>query len=241
MINKFLKQVILILVRLFEKLSMIQIKQNQKMKFLILVFLLKRQITMLKSLKQREKIPSISGLATNAALTTVENKIPNINNLVKKTDYDAKITEIEKKLTDHNCDIYITTAGFNNLTASVFNARLAQANLVTKTDFDSKLLSLNKKFTSNENELKRLKTFDSSYFRGKSHFEEDGTQNYLVFQPINRYFKEIANVKYISSRKSKGLSDESIKPRATSDNSLTPLNDYLGAKIKLKFNGRILT
>ena len=29
-------------------------------------------------------IPSISRLATNAALTTVENKIPNINSLVKK-------------------------------------------------------------------------------------------------------------------------------------------------------------
>ena len=25
-----------------------------------------------------------------------------------------------------------------------------------------------------ENELKKLKAFDSSYFRGKSHFEEDG-------------------------------------------------------------------
>ena len=32
-----------------------------------------------------------------------------------------------------------------------------------------------------ENELKKLKTFDSSYFIGKSHFEEDGTQNYLAF------------------------------------------------------------
>ena len=30
------------------------------------------------------------------------------------------------------------------------------------------------------NELKKLKTFDSSYFIGKSHFEEDSTQNYLV-------------------------------------------------------------
>ena len=30
------------------------------------------------------KIPSISGLATNAALTAVENKIPNISSLVKK-------------------------------------------------------------------------------------------------------------------------------------------------------------
>ena len=65
--------------------------------------------------------------------------------------------------------------------------RLAQANLITKTDFDVKLLNLNRKITPNkskpllfENELNKLKTFDSGYFIGKSHFVEDGTQN-LVF------------------------------------------------------------
>ena len=88
--------------------------------------------------------------------------------------------------------------------------------------------------------MKKLKTSYSSYFISKSHFEEDGTQNYLVFQPINRYFKVIANTLYISSWKSKGLSDETINPPATSDNSLTPLIDYLGNKIRLKFNGSIL-
>ena len=69
----------------------------------------------------------------------------------------------------------------------MFNARSAQANLIT-TDFDAKLSSLNRKITSNktkhlfvENELKKLKTFDSSCFIGKSHFEEGRTQNYLVF------------------------------------------------------------
>ena len=136
---------------------------------------------------------------------------------------------------------------FNTLAADVFNARLAQANLITKTDFDAKLSSLNRKITSNkskhllvENELKKLKTFDSSYFRGKSHFEEDGTQNYLVFQPINRYFKVIANKLYISSWKSKGLSNETIKPPATSDNSLTPLIDYRINKIRVKFTGSCL-
>ena len=37
---------------------------------------------------------------------------------------------------------------------------------------------------------KNLKTLDLSYFIiGKSHFEEDGAQNYLVFQPIRRYFE----------------------------------------------------
>ena len=43
-----------------------------------------------------------------------------------------------------------------------------------------------------ENELKKLETFDSSYFRGKSYFEEDATQNYLVLQPIIRYFKTVS-------------------------------------------------
>ena len=77
--------------------------------------------------------------------------------------------------------------------------------------------SLNRKLTENktkhllvENELKKLKTFDSSYFIGKSNFEEDGTQNYLVFQPLNKYFKVISNTGYISPWKSKGLSAESI-------------------------------
>ena len=116
--------------------------------------------------------------------------------------------------------------------------------MIAKKYFDSKLSSLNRKITANksknllvENELKKLKTFDSSYFIGKSHFEEDGTQNYLVFQPINKYFKVITNTDYVSSWKSKGLSAESIKPPNTSDNSLTPALNYYGTKTKVKFNG----
>ena len=46
-------------------------------------------------------------------------------------------------------------------------------------------------------------------------------KNYLVFQPINKYFKVITNIDYVSSWKFKGLSAESIKPPRTSDNSLT--------------------
>ena len=115
--------------------------------------------------------------------------------------------------------------------------RIVQANLVTKTDFDAKLSNLNRKITQNkskhlllENELNKLKTFDSSYFVGKSHFGENGTHNYLVFQPIYRYFKMITNADYISSWKSKGLSAASIKPPATSDNSLAPALNYYGTK-----------
>ena len=72
--------------------------------------------------------------------------------------------------------------------------------------------------------MNKLKIFDSSYFIGKSHFEEDGVQNYLVFQPIIRYFKvnAITNTDYASLWKSKGLSAENIKPLTTSDCSLNP-------------------
>ena len=79
-----------------------------------------------------------------------------------------EITELEKKLTDHYHE--------------------------TKTDFDAKLSSLNRKITANkskhllvENEVKKLKTFESSYFRGKNCFDEDGIQNYLVFQLMYKY------------------------------------------------------
>ena len=82
-----------------------------------------------------------------------------------------------------------------------------------KTNFDNTVSSLDSKIAENktknksiENEFKKLKAFGLGYFIGKSRFEEDGVQNYLVFQLIRRYLKIIANSKYISSWISKGLS-----------------------------------
>ena len=69
---------------------------------------------------------------------------------------------------------------------------------------------------------------------------EDGFQAYLIFQPIHRYFQIIANTRYISEWKSKGLSDESFKPLPTSDNSLTPLIDYYSYYKRGKSNGSAL-
>ena len=113
--------------------------------------------------------------------------------------------KIENKLNNHNCDKYIDTQEFNKL-AAVFNARIAQANLITKRDFDDKLWNLHRKITTNkakhllaENELKKLKTFDLGYFIGKSHFEEDRTQNDLVFHPMTKYFILNGNTLYILS------------------------------------------
>ena len=39
-------------------------------------------------------MPSITSLATTIALVAVENKIPKVSHLVKKTDYNTKISDI---------------------------------------------------------------------------------------------------------------------------------------------------
>ena len=105
-------------------------------------------------------------------------------------------------------------------------------------------MSLNRKITQNKtkhllvvNEFKKLKTFDSSYFIGKSPFEEDGANKYLVFQPIKTYSKLNTNTLYISLWQSKGLSTETIDLPTT---SLSPLIDYVGNKIRVKFIGSCL-
>ena len=69
---------------------------------------------------------------------------------LKKTDYNAKISEIENKKNDHDHAKYITIQVFDKLTADTFTAKLKQtnlaskndvANLVKEIDFNNKLLS----------------------------------------------------------------------------------------------------
>ena len=89
--------------------------------------------------------------------------------------------------------------------------------------------------------MEKLETFDSIYLRGKNNFEVDGTQNWLGFQPIRRYFKTVsANNSNILSWKSKGLSDESVKPLSTSKKILYHSVYYAGNKAKVTVNGDCL-
>ena len=76
-----------------------------------------------------------------------------------------------------------------------------------------------------------------SYFIGKNFFEEDGTQSYLVFQPLKKYFQLITNTLSILLWQSKGLSTETIYPLTT---SFSPLINYVGNKKIVKFGGSFL-
>ena len=149
-------------------------------------------------------------LAKTSALTAVENKIRNVSSLVKKKEYNTKISEIENKVNDHNHDKYITTPEFNILAADAFNARLAtQTDLIRKPEFDFKLRGISDRVTRNktkhllvENDLKKLKRLGLSYFWGKHYFESnDGSQT------VKKHFN-LSNVDQISKWKSKGLSNQ---------------------------------
>ena len=123
-----------------------------------------------------------------------------------------------------------------------FNTKIAQANLITKTDFDVKLSALNRKITSNKTKYLLIGK-ELSYLHGKSYFDEDGTQNCYIFQPISKYLKVayVNNVNYVLSWKSRGLNDIKIESIKTNNYLLNPrmdINDT--SKIRIKFNGSFL-
>ena len=163
--------------------------------------------------------------------TKLGSKIPDTSNLVKKADYNSKITEIEDIIPD------ISNLATKTALTTVENKILDISNVVKKSDYNTKISDI-------ENNVKKLQAYDLSYSRGKQYFdEEDGKQNYLVFLPKTKYFKLnlVVNVTdRVLSWQSKGISYESIKAPATSNNSLNPRLSYYGTKTRVQFIGNCL-
>ena len=101
-----------------------------------------------------------------------------------------------------------------------------------------KFISNKAKALAIENKLKKLKAFHSNYYNGKNYFDEDGIQNYLVFQSILKYFT--LNSSWITKWELKGLSNESLEVVSTSSNTLTRSVNYYRKKTRLKFTGSVL-
>ena len=176
------------------------------------------------------KIHDVSSLVTKSALTVVENKIPDVSSLVKKTDFNTKITEIGSKIpdvsslvkkTDYATEIanikndYVTNAALdakhNDLVQkTTFNSELKKVD-DKASENSSKMLSYEDKLKQREDTINDLERI-ASFFRGKNYFDDDSTQNYLVFQATYKYFEEVDTSKtiiifYANSWKSKGLSN----------------------------------
>ena len=183
------------------------------------------------------KIPNITGLSTNSALTAVENKTPAVSILVTKTEYATEITKIKND--------YVTT--------TALDAR--HKDLVQKTYFDAQLKKVNDKVSSNstnvlsyEHKLKQRENTrndlerDASSFIGKDLFE----RNYLVFQPIYKYFKKVVdstnnNIIYVHRWQSDGLLDAKVTaPETSTSNDKAPVLECESDKIRLQFRGVLL-
>ena len=65
----------------------------------------------------------------NTEIKKVDDKIPDLCGLVKKTQYDSKISEIEGK--------YLTTSDYNNFTSDILDANLKQKKLVKKSNISN--------------------------------------------------------------------------------------------------------
>ena len=123
----------------------------------------------------------------------VENKIPDASDLVKKTDYNAKTSDTEAK--------YFTACNHTKFTCDILETKIKEKGFVDKFRISDivKNSELNRKLAilATKAELKaekgktvKLHAIDSSYFCGKSHFEDDGMQNYLVLWSVYRYFQK---------------------------------------------------
>ena len=86
------------------------------------------------------------GLATKNELAAVENKIPDINSLVNKTDLNAKITEIENKIPN------ITGLATNSALTAVENKIPDVSSFVKKTDYDTKISEIENKVSDHNHD-----------------------------------------------------------------------------------------
>ena len=78
-------------------------------------------------------------LATKIALTTVENKIPNISRLATK----AELTSIENKIPD------VSKFAWKTALTNLSNTMPDISTLIKKSDYDTKIAKIESKYVSN--------------------------------------------------------------------------------------------
>ena len=123
-----------------------------------IVGIVKKQIKRLLE----DKIPSITCLANTAALNAFENKIPNVSDLVKKKEYDAKISDIEKKC--------FTTCDYSTFMSRILDAKIKEKDLVNT--FNKKIATVVAK-AELEEEQDKIEKYDSGPFIGHTYLSND--------------------------------------------------------------------
>ena len=155
--------------------------------------LVKKTDCNIKIAEIEDKTPDVTNLATKTALTTAESKIPDVTNLARK----IALTTVENKIPD------VTNLPTKTALTTVENKIPDVSSLVKKTDYntrvaeiDTKVSSLDGKIAENktknksiENESKRTKNFGFVLFVNTFFDGGDGSQAYLIFQPLHSLLK----------------------------------------------------
>ena len=166
------------------------------------------------------KTPDVSSLVKktgyNTKVTEVENKRNNHNhdkcidtsefnklaadvfnarlaqaNLITKTDFDTKLSSLNRKITQNKTKHLFAENELTTLENKIPNV----SSLVKKTDYNTKVAEIDGKITENKNLLDKVKSFLLLYVLGDIMFNSgDGSQAYLIFQPVHKYIKIIANI-----------------------------------------------
>ena len=102
------------------------------------------------------------------------------NKILKKKieDVDKKITNNSKVIKTKEIKRFITT-NFNTRIIETPQKRTTKKQLENALDLGDK----------NREKIKKLQTFDLTYFNGECYFNDDGSQNYLIYQPVIKYFQ----------------------------------------------------
>ena len=112
--------------------------------------------------KVKNEIPSINNFAVTAALTSIENGIPNVNDQNKKADYNAKLSETKKnillllnnKFTNNILDAKITEKKLANESGSDDNMKTA----ATKGEVNT--LVIKAELKADQDKIVKLETHD---------------------------------------------------------------------------------
>ena len=100
---------------------------------------------------------------------------------------------------------------------------LLNEKIKTGTKEEIKTLATKTELKGKQDKIVNLQTHNLSIFIGQNYFNNDGSQKYLVFQPIQKTITNFYGFLYtISEWESKGLSNEKFTPPYTANRSLSP-------------------
>ena len=110
--------------------------------------------------EEKGEIPSIAiTAATTSVFTTVENKIPNVSDLVKKKkkkNYDAEIKYIKDK--------YFTTFDYNNFMNNILDEKITTKKVVNESILNGKITTTKAELKAEQDEIVKIETYGLSIF-----------------------------------------------------------------------------